>query len=252
LFANRFECNIVSTNFYRILRGRIIMLPTSLPLLPAEVLARRSQLPLKPTPVTLTGRYVRLESLVMERDVPPLFELSNGSPISLGDRSVEAYDADGLIWRYMFSGPFETLAEFSATMQGQVDAANGLCLCVFDVASGRQVGAANYMNNVPDHLKIELGSIWYSPLVQRTPANTEATYLMLKHAFELGYRRLEWKCHSLNERSRRAALRMGFKFEGIQENHLIVKNRNRDTAWFRILDSEWPEVQAHLEQLLYS
>jgi RimJ/RimL family protein N-acetyltransferase len=123
---------------------------------------------------------------------------------------------------------------------------------VCDVESGHPVGVANYMNNVPAHLKVELGSIWYSPIVQRTHANTEATYLMLKHAFELGYRRLEWKCDSMNQRSRRAALRMGFTFEGIQEYHFIIKGRNRDTAWFRILDKEWTDVKQHLENLLYA
>jgi RimJ/RimL family protein N-acetyltransferase len=104
---------------------------------------------------------------------------------------------------------------------------------------------------VPAHLKIELGGIWYSPIVQGTRANTEATYLMLKHAFELGYRRLEWKCHSHNERSRRAALRLGFKFEGIQDSHFVIKERNRDTAWFRMLDTEWPAAKEKLEQFLY-
>lgn len=103
---------------------------------------------------------------------------------------------------------------------------------------------------MPEHLKIELGSIWYSPLVQRTAANTEATYLMLQHAFELGYRRVEWKCNAKNERSRRAALRMGFQFEGIQESHVIIKDRNRDTAWFRVLDREWPDVKERLEGML--
>ena len=106
------------------------------------------------------------------------------------------------------------------------------------------------MNNSPADLKVEMGSIWYSPLVQRSAANTEATYLLLRHAFSLGYRRVEWKCDTLNERSRRAALRMGFTFEGIQEYHYIVKGRNRDTAWFRVLDREWPEVRSHLERLL--
>ena len=107
------------------------------------------------------------------------------------------------------------------------------------------------MNNLPAHLKIELGGIWYSPIAQKTAANTEVTYLMLKHCFKLGYRRVEWKCHSLNERSRKAALRMGFKFEGIQESHMIVKNCNRDTAWYRILDHEWPVVKQNLEDILY-
>ena len=123
-------------------------------------------------------------------------------------------------------------------------------MCVFDISSGLQIGVANFMNNIPSHLKIELGGIWYSPIVQKSSANTEATYLMLKHCFELGYRRVEWKCHSLNERSRKSALRMGFKFEGIQESHMIAKNCNRDTAWFRVLESEWPEVKQNLEQLL--
>jgi RimJ/RimL family protein N-acetyltransferase len=220
------------------------------PKLPDEALAPRDRLPSKPAPVTLTGKYVYLEPLVVERDAGPLFELSNGSPIKLGQRSVEAYDADTLIWRYLFNGPFTDIATFAASLQTQVNDPRGLCFCVFDLATNRQVGVTNYMNNYPEHLKIELGGIWYSPIVQRTHANTEATYLMLRHAFELGYRRLEWKCHSHNERSRRAALRMGFKFEGIQESHMIIKGRNRDTAWFRILDAEWPTVRTHLEQLL--
>lgn len=222
------------------------------PPLPDELLAARDRLPTKFAPVTLGGEYVRLEPLQLERDAEPLYAVSNGTPIQLNGRTVEAYDADALIWRYMFGGPFATLDDFIAYLHPQVDAINGLCLCVFDAASGRQVGVANYMNNFPQHLKVELGSIWYSPIVQRTPANTEATYLMLKHAFELGYRRVEWKCDALNERSRRAALRMGFKFEGIQDSHFIIKNRNRDTAWYRVLDREWGEVRTKLEGMLYS
>lgn len=222
------------------------------PQLPADVLARRDQLPVRFAPVILTGQSVRLEPLHLERDAEPLYAVSNGSPIRLRDRSVQAYDADALIWRYMFGGPFATLDDFVAYLRPQVEAADGLCLCVFDAESGQQVGVANYMNNVPQHLKVELGGIWYSPIVQRTQANTEATYLMLRHAFESGYRRVEWKCDALNERSRRAALRMGFRFEGIQESHLIVKDRNRDTAWFRILDREWAEARVRLEGMLYS
>ena len=222
------------------------------PKLPDEVLAKQTELPLKPAPVTLTGRYVRLESLVLERDVEPLFAVSNGSPARIGERSIEAYNAGELVWCYLFAGPFASADEMAAYLRPQVNADNGLCFCVFDVATGQQVGVINYMNNFPAHLKIELGSIWYSPLVQRTHANTEATYLTLKNAFELGYRRLEWKCDSMNERSRRAALRMGFTFEGIQEYHFIIKGRNRDTAWFRILDTEWSDVKKHLEGLLYT
>jgi len=222
------------------------------PKLADEVLAAIPRLPLKPDPVAVEGRYIRLEPTVLERDAARLYAISNGQPATLGGRSIEAYDADERIWRYLFAGPFVTLADFTTYMRPQVEAANGLCYTVFDTEAGEAVGVINYMNNAPEHLKIELGSIWYSPLVQRTHANTEATYLLLQRAFELGYRRLEWKCNALNERSRRAALRMGFQYEGTQEYHIIVKGRNRDTAWFRILDHEWPTVKPHLEGLLYS
>lgn len=228
----------------------MLNIPLPPPLLPTEVLALRDTLPRKPNPATLTGRFVQLRPLVVEQDASPLFAMSNGQPITLGSRSVEAYDAEAIIWRYMFDGPFDTVDALAARLQTQVESPTGLCLCVVDLATGQPVGVANFMNNSPADLKIELGGIWYSPIVQRTAANTESTYLMLKHTFALGYRRVEWKCHSHNERSRQTALRMGFKFEGIQESHMIVKGRSRDTAWFRVLASEWPEVQAHLEYLL--
>lgn len=216
-----------------------------------EALIKRTLLPEKPSVVSLKGQYVRLEPLILELDAQLLFEMSNGSAIQLGNRSMQTYDADELIWHYMFDGPFKNPNELITSLQFQINASNGCCLCVFDIATGKQIGVANLMNNFPAHLKIELGGIWYSPIVQKTLANTESTYLMLKHCFELGYRRVEWKCHSLNERSRKAALRMGFKFEGIQESHMIVKNCNRDTAWFRILDYEWPDVKQNLEDRLY-
>lgn len=219
--------------------------------LPETVLALRQSLPLKPAPVTLTGRFVQLRPMDPVADCEPLFAVSNGDAATAGSLHTPAYDADALIWRYMFDGPFATFDDFHSYLQRQVDVRNALCFCALERASGAPVGIANVMNNSPADLKIELGGIWYSPLVQRTPVNTEATYLMLMHCFGLGYRRVEWKCHSHNERSRRAALRMGFTFEGIQEQHMIVKERNRDTAWFRILASEWPAVRRHLESLLY-
>ena len=221
------------------------------PPLPDDVLAKAKSLPTKPAPVTLEGRYVTLKPLDLARDLTRLYAVSNGQPATLGERSIEAYDADMLVWRYMLGGPFSSSDEMAAHLQAQIDAPNGLPFTVFDAATGTQVGVANYMSNFPAHLKIELGSIWYSPLVQRTHANTEATYLLLKHAFEIGYRRLEWKCDALNERSRQAALRMGFTFEGIQDYHFIIKGHNRDTAWFRILDHEWPDVKSRLEAMLY-
>ncbi len=218
--------------------------------LPEHVLARRAALPLKFAPVTLTGTYVRLAPLDVERDVEALHAVSNGQPARLGDRAIPAYDAETMVWRYMPVGPFADADALRVALRAQVDAPNGLCLCVFDLPTRQPVGAVNFMSNMPEHLKVELGSIWYSPLVQRTKASLESTYLMLDHAFALGYRRVEWKCDSLNERSRRSALRMGFQFEGIQEFHFIIKGRNRDTAWFRILDHEWPDVKARLEAML--
>jgi RimJ/RimL family protein N-acetyltransferase len=215
-----------------------------------EVLNRRQELPLKVDPVVLTGSLVELKPLNLARDVEALFAVSNGQPVQLGDRAIGAYDADALIWRYMYSGPFPDAAALEGYLRPLVESSNGLCLCVFDRGTGRQVGVANFLNNVPDHLRIELGSIWYSPLVQGRGANTEATYLMLVHAFGLGYRRVEWKCNARNERSRRAALRMGFRFEGVLEAYVIAKDCNRDSAWFRILDHEWPAVKTHLEGLL--
>lgn len=218
--------------------------------LPADVLERRARLPLKPEPVTLRGDFVRLEPVDMQRHLAGLYAVSNGSPIALGGRSLGAYDADELIWRYLFGGPFASLEAFADYVRAQVNAPNGLPFCVVDLPTGQPIGMTNYLNNTPEHLRIELGSIWYSPIAQRTAANTEATALMLGHAFALGYRRVEWKCDARNERSRRAALRMGFQFEGIQQQHMIVKGRSRDTAWFRVLDGEWPGVQAYLEGLL--
>ena len=188
--------------------------------------------------------------LELTKDVAPLFAVSNGSAIMLENRKVDAYNPDQQIWQYMSAGPFASVHELTAFLRPQVEAENGLCFCVFDCKTNTQIGVANYMNNFPAHLKIELGNIWYSPIAQRTNANLEATYLMLKHVFALGYHRVEWKCDSFNERSRRAALRMGFKFEGIQEYHFIIKARSRDTAWFRILDCEWEKVKLHLEELL--
>jgi RimJ/RimL family protein N-acetyltransferase len=223
--------------------------PTGAPL-PPEVVARRDALPLKPDPVVLTGAHVALRPLDLERDVAALHAVSNGQPARLGDRSVEAYDPEMIVWRYMGAGPFASADELGRVLRAQVEAPNGLCLCVHDRATDRPVGVVTYMNNFPEHLKVELGNIWYSPLVQRSKANVESTHLLLGHAFDLGYRRVEWKCDSLNERSRRSALRMGFRFEGIQEAHFIVKGRNRDTAWFRILDREWPEVRARLERMI--
>lgn len=219
--------------------------------LPAATLALARSLPLKPDPATLTGRFVRLEPLDVDRHAAALFAVSSGQPIDLAGRTFGAYDAEELVWRYLFQGPFDDLAPFRAYLHDQVNGADRLCLCAVERESDQPVGVINLMSNVPAFLRIELGGIWYSPVVQRTQVNLESTYLLLLHCFDLGYRRVEWKCDSRNERSRRSALRMGFTFEGIQEQHMIIKGQNRDTAWFRILAREWPVVRPKLEGMLY-
>ncbi len=215
-----------------------------------DVLLRRSSIPEKLCDVCLKGQFVTLKPLDIERDVKPLYDVSCGKPITFGMKVYPAYDADLLIWRYMFDGPFETEVDFAKSLCVQKNAPNGLCMTVFDNESCHQIGVANFMNTMPQHLKIELGGIWYSPIAQRTHANLEATCLMLQHAFFLGFRRVEWKCDVENQRSIKSAKRMGFTFEGIQESHFIVKDCNRDTAWFRMLSSEWPQVKITLKSLL--
>jgi RimJ/RimL family protein N-acetyltransferase len=223
--------------------------PTGAPL-EESVLAARDALPLKPEPVTLTGRFVRLEPMNVERDAAALFQVSNGKASRLGERQVDAYDADELIWRYLPYGPFDSADDLATHLKVLASGDRFRAFTVFDLATGHQVGSLCYSANFPEHLKIEIAHVWYSPLAQRSKANLESTYLLLEHAFALGYRRLEWKCDSLNERSRRSALRMGFRFEGVQDAHYIVKGRNRDTAWFRILTEEWPDVRSRLLAML--
>jgi RimJ/RimL family protein N-acetyltransferase len=220
--------------------------------LPDEVLAQRQLLPRKVNPVTLVGSRVCLLPLDAERDAAAYHARTNGTPITLGSATCPAYDADALVWRFMSAGPFETVAAMQAYLQRLVEMPDGLALAVLDQTTQQIVGITTLMTNLPEHLKIEIGHVSFSPIVQGRGSNTEATYLLLQHAFALGYRRVEWKCNALNERSRRAALRMGFTFEGIQADHVIVKERKRDTAWFRVLASEWPQVQAQLEALLAS
>lgn len=226
------------------------MIPPMPAPLPPETLALRDSLPLKPTPVTLTGRFVTLTPTDPDRDAAALYRISDGRALDIGGKHIDAYDAEEQIWRYMFAGPFNAESEMQTHLRALVSLPNGLPFTVIDNASGHAVGMACYLNNAPADLKTELGSIWYSPIAQRTHTNLEATHLLLAHAFGVGYRRVEWKCNALNERSRRAALRMGFTYEGTQEYHMIVKGSSRDTAWFRVLDHEWPSVQAHQRALL--
>ena len=122
---------------------------------------------------------------------------------------------------------------------------------IVDLASGAASGMASYLNIVPANGCIEIGHIWFAPPLQKTRAATEAIFLMIRHAFEdLAYRRVEWKCNSLNEASKRAARRFGFTYEGTFRQHMVIKGRNRDTAWFAMLDHEWPAIRAAFERWL--
>ena len=212
---------------------------TVLEWLPDDVLARRAQLPAKPAPVVLAGERVELRPIDPERDCEPLHAVSNGRPFALGERRVEAYDPDVVIWRWMKGAAHRDAAELRRYLEPWTHNPDTLMMTVRDRPTDTPIGVACFMSNRPDDLKIELGHIWYGPIAQATGAAREATRLMCDHAFGLGYLRVEWKCDVLNERSRRAALSYGFAFEGIQQAHSIVKGRSRDTAWFRMLRADW-------------
>jgi RimJ/RimL family protein N-acetyltransferase len=228
-----------------------------------DILARRDRLPIKPDPVTLRGELVEMRPLDLDDDLDALHAVSSGAPCKLGDRAMPAYDPDARVWRYMSGGPFANASELRAWLAPQLALPDALALTVRIAGAPAKgstdrpellgpVGVACFIANQPQHLKIELGSIWYGPIAQGTGASAEATYLMLEHAFALGYRRLEWKCDSRNEPSRRAALAYGFSFEGIQQAHYIIKRDNRDTAWFRMLDDEWPAIRPRLADYVRS
>jgi RimJ/RimL family protein N-acetyltransferase len=186
----------------------------------------------------MRGRLVSVVPLADAAQIASLYEVTHGPG---KDR----------LWQYLFAGPFATRAEFCSYLEGRATANNERFFTIVDNAAESPVGFAAYLNIEPAHRRIEVGSILYAPAFQRTPGATEAMYLMARHVFEdLGYRRYEWKCDALNMRSRQAALRLGFSFEGIFRQHMIVKGRNRDTAWFSMLDSEWPQRKASIERWL--
>ena len=192
----------------------------------------------RPPHEPIDGRSCRLEPLDLDRHCPDLFE-------------AYAQDREGRLWTYLAYGPFAGFAEFRDLMQTHFSGADPLCHVIVDRASGRAVGMASYMRIDPAMGTIEVGSIVYSPRLQQSPAATETMYLMMRRAFdELGYRRYEWKCDALNAASRKAAERLGFRFEGIFRQAVVYKGRNRDTAWFSILDSEWPPLRGAFERWL--
>ena len=192
--------------------------------------------PVPPPPKReVEGRYVRLEPVDPARHADDLFALSQGS---------------NEIWTYLGYGPFADLPGFRGWLSERARQTDPLFFAIVDKATGRASGMASYLRITPADGVIETGHIWFVPAIQRTRQASEAIFLLMREAFALGYRRLEWKCNALNAGSRRAALRFGFTFEGIFRQHMIVKGRNRDTAWFAMMDHEWPAIRAGFERWL--
>jgi RimJ/RimL family protein N-acetyltransferase len=184
----------------------------------------------------LHGERVTLVPLDAEAHAAALYEAVKGHPE---------------LWLYLFDDEPADEAVFKANLARKAGKSDPFFLTILDNATGLPLGMASYMRIEPRHRVIEVGSILFSPKLQRTAQATETMYLMARHAFEdLGYRRYEWKCNALNEPSRRAALRLGFSFEGIFRQHMIVKGKSRDTAWFAMLDEEWPVISRALRAWL--
>ena len=197
-----------------------------------EVDARPAE---RPGPVVLTGRFGRIEKLDAGRHGAALWQ---------------ALKDDDATWAYLGYGPFADAAAFAAWLAERAKLEDPYSYAVLE-PPGRAVGIVTLMEIRPAMRVIEVGNIVYSPALQRTPLATEAQYLLARYVFEtLGHRRYEWKCNALNAPSRCAAERFGFTFEGVFRQHLIVKGRNRDTAWFSMLDSEWPACKRAFERWL--
>ena len=192
-----------------------------------------------PERAPLAGAYARLEPVEVGAHARSLYRLSHARP------------EDARLWTYLAYGPFPDQGAFERWLEERSRSSDPLFFAIADQASGEAAGMASYLNIVPANGCVEIGHIWFAPALQKTRAATEAIFLMMRHAFEdLGYRRLEWKCDALNAASRRAAGRFGFVYEGTFRQHMVIKGRNRDTAWFALLDRDWPAVRAAFERWL--
>lgn len=186
----------------------------------------------EPGNVTLTGRTCRLEPLDASKHADELH----------ADYSVAPDDRD---WTYLMESFPSDINEFRENIEKKAQSADPKFYTVIDLASEKAVGIFSLLRIQPEHGVIEVGHVNFSQLIKQSAISTEAQFLLMKYAFdELGYRRYEWKCDSLNAPSRKAALRLGFKFEGIFRNGSIYKERSRGIAWFSIIDDEWPAVKA--------
>jgi RimJ/RimL family protein N-acetyltransferase len=190
-----------------------------------------------PTHESMLGRICRLEPLSWETHGSELYEAFT-------------IDKEDRMWTYLPVGPFSSKQEFGAWVDEVSEKTDPQFYAIIDMNAGKAVGIGSLMRIAPGYGCIEVGFLAFSPLLQRTTAATEAMYLMMRRIFELGYRRYEWKCNALNLPSRIAAERLGFTFEGIFRQAVVVKGRNRDTAWYSIIDSEWPAIKTSFEQWL--
>jgi RimJ/RimL family protein N-acetyltransferase len=192
----------------------------------------------RPPLTAMQGRFCRVEALDPELHAAELY-------------AANSEDREGRMWTYLPWGPYAAFDEFLAALKAGLRRPDYITYAVVDRASGKAVGVASYLNANLSAGSIEVGGIAYSPALQKKPAGTEAMFLMMRRAFdELGYRRYEWKCNSLNAPSRAAAERYGFRFEGIFRQADVVKGRNRDTAWYSIGDGEWPAIKQAFERWL--
>lgn len=187
--------------------------------------------PRRPDFQTLEGRYVTLERLDPDRHAATIFEANQGAD---------------WVWDYLGVGPFASLDDYRAWQECSAVLSDPVFVAIVDKATGRALGVESFLRIDPANGVIEIGHIQMSPPLQRTPAATEAISLLIGWAFDAGYRRVEWKCDSLNAPSRRAAERYGFVYEGAFRQHMVYKGRNRDTAWYAIIDTDWPRLaEAH-------
>lgn len=190
-----------------------------------------------PAPVTLEGRFVKLEPYNRETHLQALWDAFGGMEINAR-------------LKYFSQDDFSGVEDFDAWSEAVIKG-GWVREVIFDKASGKAVGMAHYMRPDPANGVVEIGGIAHGPAMTRSPISTEAQYLLAKHVFEdLGYRRYEWKCHNENEASKRTAQRLGFTFEGVFRQHMLSKRVNRDTAWFSIIDGEWPVIAQAFENWL--
>lgn len=186
--------------------------------------------PQRPSRARMDGRYCSLVPLDLESHSASLF-------------SANSADFERKMWTYLSYGPFDTLEDYRTWAASSCASSDPLFFAIVAKTTDRAVGVASYLRIDPPNGSMEVGHLAYSPLLQRTPAATEAMYLMMANAFSLGYRRYEWNCNALNAPSRAAAQRLGFSFEGVSRQARVVKGRNRDTAWYAATDREWPDLR---------